>query len=314
MRAGALLRDQRLSQPKPPSSCFNSMKRLSILLLLASFLAQCVPTGEKATQPELTIFVGAASKPPTEEIIEQFQRETGIKVNAIFGGSGYVLSQMKLAQKGDVYFPGSSDYMDLAIAQDLVFPETEKRVVYLVNAINVQKGNPKNIQSLRDLCRPGIKLAIANPEGVCVGAYAVELIEQNLSPEEQQQLRANIVNYTESCDKTATAVALKGVDAVIGWRVFHYWNPEQIETIPLQKEEIVRIGYIPVAVATFTQNRELAQQFIDYTISEKGRQVFQKYHYFASPQEAEAWIGAPKPVGGTYEVPPQWLPGAAAAQ
>ncbi|MDV7394878.1 substrate-binding domain-containing protein, partial [Arthrospira platensis SPKY1] len=100
------------------------MKRLSILLLLASFLAQCVPTGEKATQPELTIFVGAASKPPTEEIIEQFQRETGIKVNAIFGGSGYVLSQMKLAQKGDVYFPGSSDYMDLAIAQDLVFPET----------------------------------------------------------------------------------------------------------------------------------------------------------------------------------------------
>jgi molybdate transport system substrate-binding protein len=283
------------------------MKRLSILLI-AGWLASCGPAGEKEAAPqELTIFIGAASKPPTEEIIDSFQRETGIKVNATFGGSGYVLSQMKLAKKGDIYFPGSSDYMDLAIEQQLVFPETEQRVVYLVNAINVQKGNPKNIQSLRDLCKPGVKIAIANPEGVCVGAYAVEIIEQNLTPEEQQQLRANIVNYAESCDKTATAVALKGVDAVIGWRVFHYWNPEQIETIPLQPEEIVRIGYIPIAIATYTQNRGLAQQFIDYAISEKGKRIFKKYHYFASQQEAEAWIGMGKPVGGTYVVPGHWL-------
>ncbi|MBW6483658.1 MAG: molybdate ABC transporter substrate-binding protein [Vicingaceae bacterium] len=254
----------------------------------------------------LLIYVGAASKPPTEEIVEQFQQETGVKVDVIFGGSGYVLSQMKLSGKGDIYFPGSSDYMEIAKRENLVYPETEQQVVYLVNAINVQKGNPKNIQSLKDLCKPGIKVAIANPEGVCVGAYAVEILEKNLSENEIKQFKKNLSNYTESCDKTASAIALSTVDAVIGWRVFHYWNPEMIVTIPLKSDEIIRIGYIPIAISTLTQDKELAQYFINYVTGEKGKAIFKKYSYFTTPAEAETYIGTSKPVGGEYEVPNGW--------
>jgi molybdate transport system substrate-binding protein len=92
---------------------------------------------------ELLVFAGAASKPPTEEVAKVFEAKTGVKVYLTFGGSGFVLSQMTLAKKGDIYFPGSSDYMEIAKKKDLVFPETERNVVYLVPAINVQKGNPK---------------------------------------------------------------------------------------------------------------------------------------------------------------------------
>ena len=253
------------------------------------------------------MYVGAASKPPMEKIVGQFQRETGIKVVVIFGGSGYVMSQMKLSGKGDIYFPGSSDYMEIAKREKLVFPETEEKVVYLVNAINVQNGNPKNIKTLKDLCRPGIKVAIANPEGVCVGAYAVEIIEKNFREAEKALFRENLSNYTESCDKTAAAIALKTVDAVIGWSVFQYWNPELIETVPLEKEEIIRIGYIPIAIATYSKNRELAQKFIDYVVSQKGKEVFKTFSYFGTPSEAENYIGLAKPVGGEYSVPDSWL-------
>ena len=128
---------------------------------------------------------------------------------------------MMLGKKGDIYFPGSSDYMEVAKKKDVVFPETEKNIVYLVPAINVQKGNPKNIKTLKDLSRPGLKVAIANPEGVCVGAYAVEIVESLFTPEEKEAFRRNLINYTESCEKTATAISLKAADAVIGWRVFH---------------------------------------------------------------------------------------------
>ena len=85
---------------------------------------------------------------------------------------------MKLTKKGDIYFPGSSDFMELAKRDGIVFPETESKVVYLVPAINVQKGNPKDIKTLKDLTRHGIRIAIANPESVCVGIYAVEIIEK----------------------------------------------------------------------------------------------------------------------------------------
>jgi len=214
---------------------------------------------------------------------------------------------MTLARKGDLYFPGSSDYMETAKKRRLVFPETERYVVYLVPAINVQKGNPKGIKSLRDLARPGLRVAIANPEGVCVGLYAVEIIENNFTAQEKAAFRNNLANYTESCERTATAVSLKAVDAVIGWEVFHHWDPRRIETVPLKKHEITRIGYIPIAISRFTADRNLAQKFIDFILSGEGKAFFKKYHYFLSPEEATAWIGAGKPVGGEYIVPREWM-------
>jgi molybdate transport system substrate-binding protein len=284
-------------------------KNIFKILLLYVFVqvSLFVQSGKILAGESLLIYAGAASKPPTEEIVAEFERETGLRVEVIFGGSGYIMSQMKLTGKGDIYFPGSSDFMEIAKREKLVYPETEKRVVYLVNAINVWKGNPKNIQGLKDLCKPGIKVAIANPEGVCVGAYAVEVIEKNLTRWEKEQFRKNLMNYTESCDKTASAIVLKAVDAVIGWSVFRYWNPDAIESIPLKKEEVERIGYIPIAIASYTRNRRAAQKFIDFVIGRNGKEIFKKYNYFATTQEAEKYIGARKPVGGEYKVPKTWF-------
>ncbi len=262
--------------------------------------------GAQAAEP-LLAYVGAASKPPTEEAARLFELKTGTKVELVFGGSGYVLSQMKLAKRGDLYFPGSSDYMEKAKRDGDVFSESEKVIVYLVSAINVQKGNPHNIRKLKDLTRPGLRVAIANPEGVCVGAYAVEILETQFSAEDLTAFRKNLVNHTESCEKTATAISLKMADAVMGWSVFEHWDPERIGTVPLNKHEIPRIGYIPIAISKFTKNREAAQAFIDFLTGPEGQAVYAKHHYFATADEASAYIGEKKPVGGEYIVPPAWI-------
>ena len=292
---------------------------LLVALVILSLLVIAGCSGQKSAAPAATkpaeptvkrlmVFAGAASQPPMELAGKAFEKKTGVKVDTVFGGSGYVLSQMKLSKQGDLYFPGSSDFMEIAKRDGVVYPETEKKIVYLVNAINVQKGNPKNIQTLADLTKPGLKVAIANPEGVCVGLYAVEIIEKNFTPEQKQAFRKNLANYTASCEKTATAISMKTVDAVIGWSVFQYWDPEKIETVKLQQSETLRIGYIPIAIAKNTQNRELAQQFIDYLQSEEGKEIFKKYQYFMTPAEAVTYIGADRPVGGEYALPKEWLP------
>jgi molybdate transport system substrate-binding protein len=256
---------------------------------------------------ELLVFAGAASKPPTEEAAKAFEKKTSSKVNLTFGGSGFVLSQMALAKTGDLYFPGSSDFMEVAKKKGLVFPESEKNVVYLAPAINVQKGNPKGIKTLRDLTKPGLRVAIASPDAVCVGLYAVEIIEKNFKADEKAAFRKNLVNYAESCEKTATAISLKAADAVIGWSVFQHWDPDRIETVSLKKGEIARVGYIPIAISKFTANRVLAQSFIDFILSDEGRAIFRKHHYFMNPEEAFAWIGEKKPVGGEYKLPDEWV-------
>jgi len=280
-----------------------------ILLLFAVLVSAMTGICTTAHAGEsLLVFAGAASKPPTEEAARAFEKKTGVKVDLVFGGSGFVLSQMMLAKKGDIYFPGSSDFMEVAKKKGAVIAETERKVVYLVQAINVQKGNPKRIRTLLDLARPGLRIAIANPEGVCVGLYAVETIEKEFSAAEKAAFKKNLVNYTESCEKTATAVSLKTVDAVIGWSVFQHWDPARIETIPLKKSEISRIGYIPAAVSSYSWNKERARQFIDFLLSGEGKAIYRKYHYFMSPEEANTWIGAKKPVGGEYALPAEWRP------
>jgi len=276
------------------------------LSLIPIFLILSLIQNAQSSSNRPLIFAGAASKPATEEAVKIFQEKTGIPVDVIFGGSGFVLSQMKLTRKGDLYFPGSSDFMEIAKKDGFVFPETEKIIVYLVPAINVQKGNPKGIHSLKDLTKDGIRVAIANPEMVCVGTYAVEIIEKNLSPIEKEKFKKNLVNYTESCEKTANAISLRAVDAVLGWRVFQYWDPERIETIYLKPEEVSRIGYIPIAISKFTQDKILAQKFIDFLLSSQGKSIFRKYHYLMDQQEALPFTKPDTPIGGEYFLPAEW--------
>lgn len=271
---------------------------LAALLLLPIVGGGCGGSGS----PTLELFVGSATKPATEEVAKLFEERYEVNLELHFGGSGAMLSQMKLTGRGDIYFPGSSDFMEKAKEDGLVLPESEAIVVYLIPAINVQKGNPKNIQSLEDLVRPDVTVAIADPETVCVGLYAAEILD---NAELSQSIRPKIATYAESCEKTAQLIALKTVDAVIGWRVFQYWNPDEIETVYLDPDQIPRIGYVPIAISKASGQRALAQQFIDFVTSDEGKAIYAKWHYLTSEEEARQF--APKAsVGGEWELPEDW--------
>ncbi len=261
-----------------------------------------------AAAPRLRVFAGAASKPPAEEIAQAYQKATGVEVELIFGGSGQVLAQLELTRSGDIYFPGSSDFMAKALAKGLVRPESVRDVVYLVPAITVQKGNPKAIRGLLDLARPGLRVAIADPEAVCVGLYAVEILELALTPAERAAVRRNLATYTDSCERTATAVSLRSVDAVLGWSVFDHWDPTRLETVRLPVAQVPRVGTIPIAVAVCSEQQAEAQRFVEYVAGPAGRRIFARHGYFTTPDEAFRWLGATRPVGGVYKLPKAWIP------
>jgi len=251
----------------------------------------------------LEVFAGAASKPATEEAAQIFEQKTGIRVLLHFGGSGKMLADMKLTGKGDIFFPGSSDFMELAKKENLVQPQTEERLIYLIPSINVPKGNPKKIFLLADLVRPGVSIGIGRPDTVCLGLYAVEIFEKNKIAE---AVRGNIKTNAESCDKVAQLVALGMVDAVIGWSVLSVWNPDKIETILLKPQEIPRIGYIPIALSSTAKNPDGARQFIAFLKTDAGRAIFKKWGYLVTEAEARKYVLPATPVGGTWELPAQW--------
>jgi molybdate transport system substrate-binding protein len=251
----------------------------------------------------LVLFVGSASQPPTEDAARAFEERTGAKLDVHFGGSGAMLSQLKLARRGDIYFPGSSDYLELAKRQGLVDPATETVVAYLIPAINVPAGNPLGILSLEDLAKPGVRVGIARPDTVCVGLYAVEVLEgAGIS----RRVRENIVTNAESCAKTAQIVALRQVDAVLGWDVFTHWDPERIETIPLDPAQVPRIGTLPAAIGVHAQDRVLAAAFLEFLTSSDGRAIFAKWGYLTVTEKARPFAREGAPIGGEWPLPDHW--------
>lgn len=259
------------------------------------------------SEGNLVVFAGAASQPPSEEVAAEFKKSTGTEVTMNFGGSGTMLSQIELSKTGDVYFPGSSDYIEKAKEKKIVYPETEKIVAYLVPVICVKKGNPENIKGLRDFLRPGIRIIIGNPESVCLGSFAVEIFEKNFNSEEIVVLRNNIINYAGSCEKATNSITLGAADAIIGWHVFQYWEGSQLDVVKLNPEELVRVSYLSAAVTVHTKDKSKAESFIDFLISDKAKDIFREYHYFMTEQEVFDYVGAVKPVGGSYKVPENWI-------
>lgn len=250
-----------------------------MLILIALFPGVIVSgcsTRDEGAKKELVLYAGAATKPATDEAIEAFQSKYKATVLVTYGGSGTVLSQMMMSRAGDLYLPGSQDYMDKAEEKGVVLPETRRIVCYLVPCISVPKGNPKGIRELRDLAKPGIKVGIGEPKTVCLGDFALEIFK---SAGLEEQIMKNVVVHAKSCSDVANLVILKQVDAAIGWDVFERWNPMEIESVPLRPEEITKTGNVPIAISKYTSDRELAQKFVDFLTSEEGKAIYAKHGY-----------------------------------
>jgi molybdate transport system substrate-binding protein len=221
----------------------------------------------------LTVFAGAASQPATREVAQLFSDETGVRVDCNFGGSGTMLNQIRMEHFGDLYIPGSDDYMDKAEKEELVDAKSRRVICRLLPVICVAKGNPKQIKGIADLARPGLRITIGDPKSVCLGSIAKAAIEEAGIYAEVQK---RIVTFASDCQQVASLIRLNEVDAAIGYDVFQRQSPDAMDTVPLPG---VRSVTVPVAVVTFSKQKELAQQFADFVSGPKGREIFVRHGY-----------------------------------
>lgn len=246
---------------------------------------------------------GSANKPPMEEIAILYEKEKNVKVRLIFGGSGTLLSQIELTRKGDIYLPGSPDYIIKGEKKNLLIKNSDKIIAYLIPAIIVPKENPKKIENITDLTKPGVKIGIGNPESVCLGLYAIEYLEKNNLLE---TILNNVVTFGGSCSKTANLASMNQVDAIIGWKVFSHWNPYKMTYIPLPKNSIPRLSYIPVSIPVNTKNISLSKDFIEFLLSKTGKKIYKKYGYISSIKKAKKYAPLAT-IGGEYKLPKRYF-------
>lgn len=260
---------------------------LLLALLLVVVLTGCpksqsqtvvpLPPAPKAPLATLSVFAGAAPKPALEVLATNYQKEHGVKIETTYGGSGSVLTQFSQEHYGDVYVPGSDDFMDKAVAKGAVVKDTRAVLAYLVPVLSVPKGNPKNVKGLDDLTRKDLRVVIGKPESVCLGAIAQEVLtKQGL----WTKVQPRVANYASSCEDVLNNLLLGEADVVLGWDSFARQHSDKVQTIALPKG-LTKTRNIPAAVITWSKQAEAAKAFVQYLAQPENRKVWTDNGYTA---------------------------------
>jgi len=256
----------------------------SVCILLVLALSMDISCSE--AESGLSIFAAAGAKMPLDEVCAQFEAEHGGAVVVNYGGGGEVLNQMSLSRSGDIYIAPEQGFMQTAADKQVIDAETIETIAYMIPVIAVPKGNAKNILSLQDLTRWGLRVGITRPETTLLGRYTPEIFQKAGLVEEIGQ---NIVTQAARPDSLLTMLVMGQVDAGIIWHFYGVQAPEDIEVIFLSPEQLTGIGEMQIAVSTYCRNERLAREFIDFIISANGREIFRKHGYIVDVEEVSQY-------------------------
>jgi molybdate transport system substrate-binding protein len=253
----------------------------AVIIITVIFFLGCEgKEDKKSTTKELLLYCGAGIRPPADELVDVFEREYGIKVAPDYAGSEVLLSKIKLVRRGDLYMPGDKHYVEQAVKADMIL--SRKSVCYWVPTILVQKGNPKEIHSLDDLLKPGIKLGLGDSDACAIGRTTKKILQKNGIAWED--LQKNLVFQSLTVNELGLQIQAEALDAVIVWDAMARYYIDHGDEIPIPVEKNV-ISTVDIGVLKFTKNQKQAEQFVDFITSGAGQQIFQKHNYSTKPPE-----------------------------
>ena len=258
-----------------------------ILAALLVFVSRLNRSENNTAGEPLLLYCAAVGQPALLPLAKQYEAETGQKVQIMYGGSGTLLSNIEVSRQGDLYIAADQSYIDLAAGKNLtdgVLPLARMRPV-----IAVPRGNPKNIRSIEDLTRPGIRLALGNPGAASIGKQTKTILERaGLWDQVKKQVEKNGV-FKPTVPDVANDVKLGAVDAGVIWDATAAQYPElQAVHVPLfdETEEMISI-----AVLKSSKQPTAALRFARFLNSRKGNAEFNKRGFNAVP--GEDWAEPP---------------------
>jgi molybdate transport system substrate-binding protein len=242
------------------------------IVAIAAGLATVRPGGRAES---LLVHAGAGIRPPLDELGTAFEKETGIRVDYSYKGSGCLLADICFSKRGDLYIPGELFYIEQARKRGFI--TGERVAAQMATVLIVQKGNPKAIRGLRDLGRPGLRVGLGDPSAVAAGRAANQcLVKAGML----KQVEKNVVMSALNVVELGIGVKLRHLDAAIVWEATAHLFKKQVEILPLPEKWRVECP-IPVAVLKFSRHPKEARQFMSFLASKAAARVFLKHGYGA---------------------------------
>jgi molybdenum ABC transporter molybdate-binding protein len=226
-----------------------------------------------AWEPEITFFCGAVNRRAVDEIINAFAAREGVRINTVYNGCGILTGQMKAIREGP---SGGQGFPDIYLACDRYYLDNVKDwfqdgvdVSRAAIVIAVQKGNPSGIRSLRDLARPGLRVAVGQPEQCTIGALTRTMLEKEGL---YDAIMSNVVMQAASSAMIVPTVTTRSVDAAIAYITDTLASTQSVEVVTIESPFAVAVQ--PFAVARSSDHKYLGQRL--FRAIAAGRSSFEK--------------------------------------
>jgi molybdenum ABC transporter molybdate-binding protein len=217
-------------------------------------------------KPELSIFAGSMLRPAIEDTIAAFEQREGIRVNRVYNGCGILVGQMKAGQRPDAYFACDSEFMDQVT--DL-FPErvdvSENELVILV-----QKGNPKNITTLKDLTREGLRVGVGHEKQCAMGWLTQKTFREGGI---QTKIMDNVTVQSPTGDMLVNQLQAGSLDAAVAYLSNAAGAAEYLDAYPITGISCSTATQ-PWAVATESKYPETAGRLFQQICSTNSQDGF----------------------------------------
>ncbi len=180
---------------------------------------------------EIVILAEGAMRRPLELLIREYrQSHPDVQLYTSYGEGADAVVQIQMTGRGDIF-----------VAHDPFMPWAAKKgfvsewftAGYFDVALVVPKGNPKHIQTLADLGKPGIRLGIGDRKHSTTGVVTAAVIRQLPDP---KAVLGNIALETHGSPKLCAAVRTGALDAAIVWAPVAREYPDSLEIHPIPEQ------------------------------------------------------------------------------
>jgi molybdenum ABC transporter molybdate-binding protein len=267
-------------------AAFGSLAMMAVLAVLLFGLARNPQGNTVVNRKPLLLFCAAGLKPPVEALARRYERAYGIPVQIQYGGSGTLMSNIRVSHLGDLFLAADESYIKSARELGLVaetIPLAHQRPV-----IVVRKGNAKHIHTLEDLRLSGTRFALANPDAASIGRTVRALLRQT---GQWTDFERSAAVFKPTVNEVANDVKLGSVDAGIVWDATAEQYPE-LEGVHLPlfdgAPETISIG-----VLSESGQPSAALRFARYLgARDQGLQEFERAHYLTV--DGDEWAETPE--------------------
>jgi molybdate transport system substrate-binding protein len=211
----------------------------------------------------ITVAAAASLTGTFTALAQRFEHDhPGTTVKLDFGGSPMLATQIDEGAPFDVF--ASAAPKDMRTVTEA--GNAAGAVTFARNTaeIAVPAANAKHVASLADLARPGVRVALCESSVPCGAVADAVLAKAHLAvtPATRQPDVKATLNVVQSGEVDAGIVYVTDVRAA----------GAKVTGIAIPAADDVATDY-PIAVCTHTQNRALAQAFVDYVRSATGRSL-----------------------------------------